>query len=43
MGQSITVTLLPAPEQLTSGKALSVFGPMYAGIEQAYRPFSQHK
>lgn len=43
MGQSITVILLPAPEQLTTSQALSVFGPMYAGIEQDYLPVFQHK
>jgi DUF917 family protein len=37
-GQSVAVVLLPAPAEFTSDKALSVFGPAYAGIDAAYRP-----
>ena len=37
-GQSLTVVLLPAPVEFTSVKALSVFGPAYAGIDCDYQP-----
>ncbi len=37
-GQPLTVVLLPAPVEFTTDKALSVFGPAYAGIDSAYRP-----
>ena len=37
-GQAVSVVLLPAPEEFTSAKALSVFGPSYAGIDAEYRP-----
>lgn len=37
-GQLVTVVLLPAPVQFKTEKALSVFGPAYAGIESDYRP-----
>ncbi len=38
-GQAVAVVLLPAPVEFTSAKALSVFGPAYAGIDADYRPF----
>ena len=37
-GQAVAVVLLPAPVEFTSAKALSVFGPAYAGIDIEYRP-----
>lgn len=36
-GQPLSVVLLPAPVQFMSPKALSVFGPAYAGIDSEYR------
>ena len=38
-GQHLAVAILPAPAEFTSAKALSVFGPSYAGIDADYRPF----
>ena len=40
-GQAVTVVLLPAPIAFTSSKALSVFGPSYAGIDEPYRPIAK--
>lgn len=42
-GQQLAVVLLPAPLEFTSPKALSVFGPAYAGIDSAYRPIAKHQ
>ena len=38
VGQNVAVVLLPAPAEFQTEKALSVFGPGYAGIEGEYRP-----
>jgi len=38
VGQQVAVVLLPAPVEFTSAKALSVFGPSYAGIDETYQP-----
>ena len=37
VGQNVAVVLLPAPAEFRTEKALSVFGPGYAGIEGEYR------
>ncbi len=37
-GQLVAVVLFPAPVEFTSEKALSVFGPAYAGINECYEP-----
>ena len=33
---NLAVVILPAPKEFTGEKGLSVFGPAYAGIDQAY-------
>ena len=38
VGQNVAVILLPAPVEFQTAKALSVFGPGYAGIEEEYCP-----
>lgn len=37
VGQNVAVVLLPAPVEFQTEKALSVFGPAYAGVEGVYR------
>jgi DUF917 family protein len=36
VGANLAVMILPAPKEFTGEKGLSVFGPAYAGIDQAY-------
>lgn len=38
VGQNVAVVLLPAPIEFQTEKALSVFGPQYAGLEGEYHP-----
>jgi DUF917 family protein len=38
VGQSVAVIFLPAPQAFTTEKALSVFGPAYAGLNMTYKP-----
>jgi len=37
VGQNVAVVLLPAPVEFQTEKALSVFGPSYAGVEGEYK------
>lgn len=39
-GQNVAVVLIHAPDAFTSSKGLEAFGPRYAGLDQAYRPFA---
>ncbi|MEM6941264.1 MAG: DUF917 domain-containing protein [Pseudomonadota bacterium] len=37
-GQRVAIVILPADPAFTTDSALRVFGPAYAGVDQAYRP-----
>ena len=38
IGMNVAVVILPAPNEFLCDKALSVFGPRYAGLDRDYKP-----
>ncbi len=38
VGQAVAVVLIPAPVEFKTPKAISVFGPSYAGLDVEYQP-----